>query len=63
MTAGSDCLTGKRQFATKQTAAATARALRARTPGTHASPFRCAWCSCFHVGNRRADGSKHRARR
>jgi hypothetical protein len=63
MTAGSDCLTGKRQYATRQAAAETVAAQRARIPGTRPAPFRCAWCGCFHVGNRRADSSKHRARR
>jgi hypothetical protein len=60
--AGSDCPTGKIQYATRETASGSAHILRAHRGGT-AAPFRCAWCECWHVGNRRADSSKGRQRR
>ncbi len=60
---GSDCVTGKRQFANREVAQQTAKALSRRSPGLRPSAFRCSWCECWHVGNRRAEGSKHRSRR
>lgn len=57
---GSDCVTGKRQFATKQAASSAASGLRAK--GHHTYAYKCAWCGCFHTGNRRAWSSKNRGR-
>jgi hypothetical protein len=59
---GSDCPTGKIQFATFDTADTRARSLHRRRGGS-ARPYHCAWCGCWHLGNRRADSSKGRQRR
>jgi hypothetical protein len=60
--AGSDCPSGKWQFATRDAAAARAARLRdGRSVNAHA--YRCEWCACYHIGNRRAQASKNRRRR
>jgi hypothetical protein len=61
VTKGSDCPTGKRQFASKAAARDAAGGLRAR--GGYPAVFRCAWCQTWHVGNRPAHTSKNRGRR
>lgn len=58
---GSDCVTGKVQFATRDAAQAAARSLRKRHHYPPA-PFRCALCDCWHIGNRRGGASKARTR-
>jgi hypothetical protein len=58
---GSDCVTGKRQYATRRAASAAASGLRSKGAFTYA--FKCAWCGCFHIGNRRAWNSKSRSQR
>jgi hypothetical protein len=58
---GSDCLTGKQQYATKEVAAESAKAARAR--GWPMRPYRCPLCQCWHVGNSRQSNSKSRRRR
>jgi hypothetical protein len=58
---GSDCLTGKRQFADKASAIKAANAARAR--GWPTSAYRCQWCECWHTGNPRTSNSKARRRR
>jgi hypothetical protein len=61
---GSDCPTGKAQYATKQYAIEASVALRHnRKRGHTANAYRCAWCSLFHVGNKGGDTSKGRRRR
>lgn len=55
---GSDCVTGKRQYATFDAARRAATAHRAKT----LRPFKCAWCLTWHTGNRRGHHSKARAR-
>jgi hypothetical protein len=61
---GSDCPTGKAQYATKQYAINAAIALkRNRNRGCTANAYRCAWCALFHVGNKGGDTSKGRRRR
>jgi hypothetical protein len=62
MVEGSDCLTGKRQFATKRDAIQSASSLRRKQHGTP-NAFRCAWCECWHVGNKGGDTSKGRNRK
>jgi hypothetical protein len=57
---GSDCPTGKWQFATFDAANQKAAALH--RGGSSAHPYRCALCGCWHVGNRRANNSKSRQR-
>ena len=57
---GSDCITGKTQYATKSLAQAAARAANAR--GWPTNSYRCQWCDCYHIGNRRQDNSKSRKR-
>jgi hypothetical protein len=59
---GSDCPTRKRQFATKRDAIELASSLRDRR-GRSANAYRCAWCDCYHVGNKGGDTSKGRRRR
>jgi hypothetical protein len=59
---GSDCVTGKRQFATKADAIGWAARLRPFR-GRSANAFRCGYCDCWHVGNKGGDTSKGRARR
>ena len=61
-TRGSDCPTGKRQFATKKDAEDAARQLRTRGSFAHAFRDRCGYCDCWHVGNPRARNSKGRRR-
>jgi hypothetical protein len=56
---GSDCKTGKIQYVTRDAALAAARSVKDRRS---LQPFRCAWCGCFHNGNRRGEASKARAR-
>jgi hypothetical protein len=56
---GSDCLTGKKQYVSRQAANADAKAARKRGWATYC--YRCAWCACYHIGNRR--GSDPRRRR
>ena len=59
---GSDCPSGKRQFATKADAQRAARGMRSRGSLAHAFRDRCAWCDCFHIGNPRQNNSKSRRR-
>ena len=61
MTEGSDCITRKRQFATED-AAVTSRADNLRR-GSPMSAYRCSFCGCWHIGNRRSSNSKGRTRR
>jgi hypothetical protein len=61
--AGSDCKTGKRQFATRKAAMGAYHSLHRSREGLGPQPFRCAWCLCWHVGNRRGNASKARGRR
>lgn len=61
---GSDCKTGKRQFATRKAALGASHSVqRNRKEGLAPRPYKCAWCLCFHVGNRRSNASKSRGRR
>ena len=61
---GSDCKTGKRQFATRKDAKAAATALRYAYGYSTVHPFRCSWCMCWHTGNAdRSNSSKSRKRR
>ena len=59
---GSDCVTGKIQYATKHTAQNAARAGRVikGRPTLHA--YRCDWCSCWHIGNAHGQNSRSRRR-
>jgi hypothetical protein len=59
---GSDCVTGKRQYATKSDAIGAASSMRHRQ-GRSANAFRCAFCDSWHVGNKGGDTSKGRRRR
>lgn len=60
---GSDCKTGKRQFATRKAAMGSYHSLQRRREGLAPRPYKCAWCLCWHVGNRRSNASKGRGRR
>jgi hypothetical protein len=60
---GSDCITGKTQFATKKAARAAACSGRNMLKRTTLQAFRCQWCECYHIGNSRSSSSKGRARR
>lgn len=60
---GSDCKTGKRQFATRKAALGAYHSVQRRREGLGPHPYKCAWCLCFHVGNRRSNASKSRKRR
>jgi hypothetical protein len=55
---GSDCVTGKRQYADRDTAKDAAQAGRARGWLTYS--YRCPFCQCWHIGNRRGSSSKSR---
>ena len=55
---GSDCVTGKRQYADRQAASDAASAGRARGWLTYS--YRCGWCRCYHIGNRKGSSSKSR---
>jgi hypothetical protein len=59
-TEGSDCVTGKQQYATRRAAVAAASGLRHKGANTYA--FRCGFCDCYHVGNRGGLNSKGRQR-
>jgi hypothetical protein len=59
---GSDCMTGKQQFATREVAQQSAKAGRARG-WTSMQAYQCPLCRCWHVGNRRNSNSKQRGRR
>jgi hypothetical protein len=61
MSEGSDCVTGKTQYANKEEAVKVAQALRRQ--GRMVSAFRCSWCGCHHTGNQRRNNSKARHRR
>lgn len=61
-TEGSDCPTGKKQFATKAAARDAARAMRLRGSLAHAFRDRCGFCECWHIGNPRFNNSKSRRR-
>jgi hypothetical protein len=60
---GSDCKTGKRQFATRKAAMGSYHSLQRRREGLAPRPYKCAWCLTWHVGNRRSNASKGRTRR
>jgi hypothetical protein len=60
-TEGSDCVTGKRQYATRRAADSAASGLR-HDKGWYTYSFVCSWCGCYHIGNRRAWNSKGRRR-
>jgi hypothetical protein len=60
---GSDCKTGKRQFATRKAAMGSYHSLQRRREGLAPRPYKCAWCLTWHVGNRRSNVSKGRTRR
>jgi hypothetical protein len=61
---GSDCMTGKRQYATRKDALAAATSLRYGYGHRTVHPFRCSWCMCWHTGNAdRSNNSKSRKRR
>lgn len=61
---GSDCQTGKRQFATRQAAQNAATAVRYQRGRRTIHPFKCSWCLCWHTGNAdRSENSKSRKRR
>jgi hypothetical protein len=60
---GSDCPTAKRQFATRRAALGAYHSVQRNREGLAPRPYRCAWCLCFHVGNRRSNASKARGRR
>lgn len=50
---GSDCVTGKAQYVSKSAAQAHIRGVRAqRKDGARLNAFRCAFCECYHVGNK-----------
>lgn len=59
---GSDCKTGKRQFATKRDADETVKALHTRGWATLRS-YRCRICKCWHTGNQFPKMSGKRRRR
>jgi hypothetical protein len=62
-TAGSDCLSGKTQYATKKIAAEAAAAARTAR-GWPMREYICPYCQCWHIGNStRATNSKARHRR
>jgi hypothetical protein len=60
---GSDCVTGKVQYATKASARESARSLHRDRRAPSANAFRCGWCQCWHVGNKGGETSKGRGRR
>lgn len=63
---GSDCKTGKRQYVSRKAALGAYHSVQRNrgVGGANAPrPFRCAWCFCWHVGNRRGNASKSRHRR
>jgi hypothetical protein len=60
---GSDCKTGKRQFATRKAALGSYHSVQRQREGLGPVPFKCAWCLCWHVGNRRGNASKSRGRK
>lgn len=51
-TEGSDCKTGKRQFASKEAADANVRWNYATNGWTSLRSYRCDMCKCWHTGNR-----------
>lgn len=55
-TKGSDCPTGKEQFASKE--AASERVLTLRRRGFAVRTFRCEMCGCIHIGHRRRADKK-----
>lgn len=58
---GSDCVLGKTQYADRQAAQDAAKAARVR--GWYSAyAYRCQYCSCYHIGNRRGQNSKGRTR-
>ena len=57
---GSDCVTGKNQYATRDDAKQSAQAGRAR--GWQTYTYRCPFCECYHIGNRRDQNSRNRRR-
>lgn len=57
---GSDCITGKHQYATRQVANEVAKSARSR--GWPCRSYRCPWCGCYHIGNPRRENSKSRHR-
>jgi hypothetical protein len=62
MSVGSDCPTGKIQYATKAAAIRAVGPLRGRR-GRSLNAFRCSWCTCWHTGNKGGDTAKGRRRR
>jgi hypothetical protein len=60
VTNGSDCVTGKTQYASKAVAK---QASASHVHGRGLNTFRCPFCGCWHVGNRRQSVSKQRQRR
>jgi len=62
MEQGSDCPTGKRQYATRQAADAAVAAGR-RRGWTSFNRYHCALCRCWHTGNKmRFETTKNRNR-
>jgi hypothetical protein len=60
---GSDCPTGKRQYATREAADAAVAAGR-RQGWSSINRYRCPLCECWHTGNKfRFETSKNRTRR
>ena len=53
---GSDCPSGKQQYATKEHARQAAGAGQVRGWATNA--YRCLMCECWHIGNRRGNESR-----
>lgn len=59
---GSDCITGKTQYATKADAHQAALAGQSRGWDKVAA-YRCQFCECYHTGNPRRQNTKSRKRR
>jgi hypothetical protein len=60
---GSDCPTGKRQFASRKATMGVYHSLHRSRKGLAPRPYKCPLCLCWHAGNRRGNESKSRTRR
>ena len=65
MAEGSDCPTGKCQYVTREAAWAIAMGIKRKHGEGWRTirPYLCAFCSCWHLGNRRNQNSRARGRR
>jgi hypothetical protein len=62
-TVGSDCRTGKRQFADKRSADENVRYNRAAHGWTELRAYKCRICKCWHTGNQLPKAPRGKRRR